>query len=373
MLRFEAILQEKLVEMHQHCTITRPICFLRKLPIIKKSLLKWLGYFDKFILFPWVLNFKIRSKSFDIIHICDHSNAPYLRWVPKKKQLITCHDLLAIQSSLGLHPENITGWSGRIFQSWIKHSLKRAQAIAFVSKKTKNDFEKLIGKTPLVAETIYNGLNYPYAPIEDNKAKFIISEKIPHALDEAYFLHVGSNNWYKNRQGLIEIFAYLKNHFKISYKLILVGKMLSQELYDYAKKLNCENAIIQTGPISNQLLNAFYSKAEYLIFPSLEEGFGWPVIEAMASGCRVITTEKAPMSEVAENAALYLAPYPKGKKNQKEWAKNSAEIIFNKLNLPIDQKYLEIEKGLAQSKKFSTSMMATQYLELYQKIIQKAS
>ena len=365
MQRFASVLESTFIGMGQSCILIKPISIIGKCHFSIKGLNKWLGYIDKFIFFPFILKREAKAGAFDIIHICDHSNAPYIKSLRTYSTCITCHDLLAIRSAEGHFTQNPVKKTGRIFQKWIKNGLKNAPSIAFVSNKTEVDFIETIGTPISQSRVIYNGLNYNYRPLALAECKPSLNLHAPFLDTCDYILHVGNNNWYKNREGLLTLFATIKKKSPTPLKLVLVGQPLTPTLKSLAKKLNITPDIIETGPLSNHDLNAFYSQARCLIFPSIEEGFCWPILEAMAAGCPVITTKKQPMEEIGGKSATYIDPYPNDVSLIQEWCDHSSDILFNLLNESIESKSHLIQKGFSHAQHFSTEHMARCYLEFY--------
>src|SRR5690606_22551456 len=124
-----------------------PVVFFGKpFKSTKSGISKWLGYIDKYILFPIVLKFRVNSKHSrgqDIkFHICDHSNAPYLKYLPKEVTGITCHDVLAIRGSMGFADAYAPASKfGKLLQKWILNNLKKAEILAAVSDFTLNQLK----------------------------------------------------------------------------------------------------------------------------------------------------------------------------------------------------------------------------------------
>src|SRR5690606_37181181 len=102
-------------------------------------------------------------------------------------------------------------------------------------------------------------------------------------------------------------------------------------------------------------VNLAYSGALVLIFPSLAEGFGWPIAEAMASGCPVITTNEAPMTEVGSNSAFYIPKKPAQSSSVSTWAAEGAKVLNKVYNLPENEKMKLVEAGLLNSLRFDPS------------------
>ena len=113
--------------------------------------------------------------------------------------------------------------------------------------------------------------------------------------------------------------------------------------------------------VDNATLAALYSGAELLLFPSLEEGFGWPIIEAQACGCRVLTTAKAPMSEVGGEAAFYLA-------DPNDAAAGAIEVE-KILAQDTTVRAATVRAGIVNAARFSTERMIREYLAIYREVL----
>jgi glycosyltransferase involved in cell wall biosynthesis len=304
MARYAAWLVRVLRSRGHEVTVARPQAFFSRLAE-HPGLRKYLGYLDKFLLFPPRL--RGLSRDYDLVHILDHSNSMYLRSVRARPNLITCHDVLAIRAARGEFPATRTGWTGRLLQRWILAGLRRAGHVVCVSAKTADDLKTLIGTTGAEMSVIANSLNWKYRP----GVAFPIELATRLSLDpgDPYLLHVGGNQWYKNRAGVVRIFARqaATGEFATA-KLIMAGKPFTDELHAAVREERLEERVIELTDASNEELQALYSNAVALLFPSLEEGFGWPILEAQACGCPVITTNRPPMSEVAGEGAILIDP-----------------------------------------------------------------
>ncbi len=298
----------------------------------------------------------------DVIHICDHSNAMYVARLAGQPHLVTCNDMLAIRSAAGEFPSHHTRFTGRILQRWILAGLKRARRLTCISEATRRDVLRLTGHAPERVTVTPMGQNHPYAPVLAI-ARTAEARRRGEAFDahvfsraglpaEPYILHVGGAQWYKNRPGVLAIHAALESRLKAKTpRLVFVGPQL-----EYAHPLT----EARTG-LSNDDLAALYSGAELMLFPSLEEGFGWPIIEAQACGCRVITTGRPPMTEVGGEAAIYL----RDPADASEGAERVAELIAQ----DAEQRMRMVEAGIANAARFSTERMVREYTAIYRELL----
>ena len=358
MQSFSDMLCTGLTSLGYDVRTVRPEPFFGKLKPSATGFGKWLGYMDKFILFPHRL--RKAEQWADIVHICDHSNAFYTRYLKNKPHFVTCHDLLAIRSALGEFPENPTRWTGKILQWIILRGLNRSKRVICDSEATKKDLMRIGVIAPERISVIYPGFNHPYSPMEKSECRSRL-KSICLNLEAPFILHVGGNQWYKNRLGVLNIFKKLIRLKDFSsFNLIMVGKLLTPEMQQFIGEQNLEKKVFELKGLEKQSLCALYAMARALVFPSLEEGFGWPIIEAQACGAPVFTTNRPPMTEVAGNAAVYIDP---------DKPEEAAGVIARYLSGrgKIDEMR---KKGFLNAERFKTKDMIRSYEKEYQKILQ---
>lgn len=316
MLRFGRLLAEGLsARGHRVETISPAARFaLLARPYRYSGWPKLLGYADKFLLFPRALRRRIRELRPDIVHLVDHGNAAWLRAAGPVPALATCHDLLQIQLAVGDIDGPRPGAAGRVFQKWILGHLRRLPFAVCVSEKTRADLLRLAGLPPARTAVVLNGLNHPFRRLPEPEARARLAglfarNRIPDsALASGFLFNLGGTQWYKNRPGLLSIYAGLRRLLPSPPELLLAGKALPPATLAQLAALGLENSVRQLGAVTSDELEALYSLAEGLLYPSLAEGFGWPVAEAHACGCPVFTSDLAPLTEVGGDAAVYFDP-----------------------------------------------------------------
>lgn len=309
MLSYARLLQQIYQDTgHQVTVLHPPVVFGKFVKDVHCGLGKWLSYIDRFVVFRFTLRRALLKV--DFVHIADHANAVYVPWLRGKPHLVTCHDLLAIRGARGEIGGYYVKWTGRLFQKWILSGLKKARHTMCVSEQTKKEMLEVSGLSEQRTSVVPNALNYDYRPMEPEEWRtYLKKHGVPASCE--YVLHVGGNNWYKNRRGVVRIFTALHEHPDYrGHHLVLAGKPLSPELLSLVKECGLERRIHAVVDADNETLRALYSGASFLLFPSLAEGFGWPIAEAMACGCPVVTNGKPPMTEVGGDAALYLEDVP---------------------------------------------------------------
>lgn len=367
MLRFASMLKERLPSKGFQTILIQPHVYLLSLVSSNNRLRKWLGYIDKYILFPRKLRNTINKTQPDLVHICDHSNAPYIQACKQMPHLLTCNDLIAIRSAREEIPSHRTKWTGKQLQSYILGNIKKSKYFACISNKTKDDLTRIAKIDPMKARTIYMGQNYPYSPLARDYAKETVSRLLAKPnFKTSYIIHVGHNGFYKNKPGVLELYKALKANSRTPLDLIFVGPPLPLNLSTWINKNHLETNIHILEDVSNKDLQALYSGAELLLFPSLLEGFGWPIIEAQACGCPVVTTRDAPMTELGSDAAFYV-PSPNND-SLASWANGCLPILQKALNTPPER----ISDGIKNAGRFTAKDMVSQYAEYYRKILEES-
>ena len=313
MLIFEALMAEGYSKAELNVSVIRPRELFRKLGFNRPSLMKWLAYVDKFLIFSiqlLVLRLKNHLFLIDVnYHICDHSNAFYLHFLPKNKTIITCHDVLAIRAGLGYDDTYCSATkSGKVLQKIILNALSGAKKLATVSEFTLNQLTAIDTKPNLNKNwvCIHNALSDKFVPMAKDKIQEVLENFKP-IINKAFILHIGSDLERKNRKLLVKMIYELQNDW--DGLLVLAGEPLNAELLNLIEKLKVTSRILQINYPTDTEIIALYSVCQAMIFPSFSEGFGWPIIEAQACGAPVITSNKAPMmAEVGGEAALYADP-----------------------------------------------------------------
>ncbi|WP_254659549.1 glycosyltransferase family 1 protein [Mucilaginibacter sp. PPCGB 2223] len=339
-----------------------------KLPV-PKALKKWMGYIDQYLIFPAKFKRKIKKSGPDTLYVfTDHALGPWVPLVAGKKHVVHCHDFLAQKSALSQFPQNKTGWTGRKYQAFIRRGYSKARNFISVSKKTQADLHEFLGRVPDVSEVVYNGLNQAFTVRDDTVCRQILKQKTGLNLDDGYILHVGGNQWYKNRAGVINIYDAWRDQSNIKLPLVLIGQPAAQPILDACSSSRYQNDIHLLSGIEDGLIGVAYSGATVMLFPSIAEGFGWPIVEAMASGCPVITTDAAPMTEVAGQAGYLIPVMPYNKDMQDAWAINAARVLEDVVTLPAAERKKTIDAGIVNAARFAKNTALDNIERIYKVI-----
>lgn len=320
---------------------------------------KWLGYIDKWMLFPLVLKWRQRGKKYkgaDVrFHICDHSNAFYINHLPQKNTAITCHDVLAIRGALGYADAYCpSSGAGKILQNWILKNLGKARLLATVSELTLRQLQALSPNNGVSGKkwvVIHNAFNADFKPLPpETTNKLLAAAGLPPG--KPFLLHVGSSLERKNRGLLLEMLAALGDRWDGI--VCFAGKAPDEKLLARASTLHLLERIVPVVRPSHETLVALYSACEAFVFPSFSEGFGWPVIEAQACAAPVIASSIEPMPEVSGGAALHADPYKPAEFAEAFLSLKDGAV---KSNL--------VQKGLQNIHRFNPDKMIEAYLSLH--------
>lgn len=321
---------------------------------LERSLLKYYPK-NKYIFFT---RGEKLPKDIDLVHYPYFE--PFFLTLPFKlyaKTVVTVHDLTPLAFPK-YFPAGIKGKLKWIMQ---KRVLKKVDQIITDSNCSKNDIVKYTDFPEKRINVIY------LAPAEEFKkikiSENMISELIKkYHLPDKFILYVGDVTWNKNLPRLVEAIK------KTNLKLVLVGKTLIDEKFDktnpWNKDLNNvieiirgDEQFIRTGFVPTNDLVSIYNLATVFVMPSLYEGFGLPILEAMACGCPVVTTKEGSIPEVAGDAVYYVDAY------------DLDSIISGIEKIFYDQKAKNelSAKGLDRVKNFSWKKVTDETVGIYEK------
>ena len=186
---------------------------------------------------------------------------------------------------------------------------------------------------------------------------------------EGMLLHVSGHQWYKNVPGIVRMYAHYSQTCTNPLPLWLVGPHVDEALQAALDEVPSQGEVLFFHGLDNQVLQAAYSLSRVFLFPSHAEGFGWPIIEAQACGCPVITTGEAPMNEVGGPVAIYL-PRLRAEDDLQSWAKHGAGVLAELLNLDEIDRANIVAQGLAWVERFDADTAIEGYLSIYRQVVE---
>lgn len=296
----------------------------------------------------FVLPIIIKQKKYDMIFL-PAANRRVLAFYPYFT-LSTVHDLSQF---------NVKGkydiFRTVYIQKILPFFLKRSDRFIAVSGCTKNDMVKYLKINEDKIEVLYNGYKSAFS---------IIGNGTPSGFRKKYILYVARiEHPGKNHLNLIKAYENSGDDIRNNYDLVLAGPMKerSDEVTGYAASSKVKNNIHFTGFVDESDLPSLYRNASIFVFPSLYEGFGIPVLEAMASGVPVALSNRGSLPEVGGDAALYFDP------EDVVSIRNSIEMILRDEKLSFDL----VKKGKIQTGKFSWDRHCEGIIELFERFYGK--
>lgn len=319
-------------------------------PNFKKRVIKTpLGIY-KHISIP--LDIISKKRKFDFFHFL--YNAPSL--------LLPCPFILTIHDvSYKYVPNMLSKRNLLSVNTQLLLNAKKASKIITVSESAKKDIINFYKIPEEKINVIYEGVDDSFRVINEERKKKEIAVK--YGIPSQYLLYVGTYLPHKNLETLLYAYHELRRTQKISHSLVLAGK--KGRNYDVISRLIsklCLDKDVKTiGFVRDEDLPYVYNLSDLFIFPSIYEGFGLPLLEAMACGVPVISSNTSCLPEIGGNAAIYFPPKELG-----ELAGTIFSVITNS-NLRNGL----IARGLRRAKLFSWKTMAKKTLNLYQDINQE--
>jgi glycosyltransferase involved in cell wall biosynthesis len=262
---------------------------------------KLLANLDRFVGTPMAF----AGRRADIVHIVDPGNVPYLDVVRCARAIVTVHDVipyLCVAGRLqGFQPSPL----GRRLMAAILKRLPRFQRIVCVSENTRRDLLSLVALAPERIIVIPNAIFQPMqrAPLP---AQASLRQRLGLPPDAPVLLHVGSNSFYKNRATVLAVFLRLAAAHP-TLQLLFVGPR-THELVSAARAAALGHRVHFAERLNREEMSVAYSLASALLFPSLYEGFGYPVLEAQLCGTPVVCSHAGSLPEVAGDAAVLTDP-----------------------------------------------------------------
>lgn len=334
--------------------------FLRTMPIIhnRQRTLQWVERGEWLIHNYLLMKNKVRSQNIAVFHSTDP-----LFILPTTKQckaVATVYDVIPLLFQEDYMHRN---FYGRYLYKKALSNLFYVNKIITLSYTSREDIHRLLGIPKEVIAPIYLGVDPCFAPL---CAQYIIEAvKKKFNIKNMYILYVGGVDHRKNILTLLEAFKILRQRLRGKITFALAGNDINYNVPQRLKilrkidELGLTQYVTLCGYVTAEELNALYNGAELFCFPSLYEGFGLPIIEAMACGVPVVTSKIPSLEEIAGRAAYLVNP---------QSAEDIAEGMFQVISNP-DIRDSLIKKGFENVKRFSWAKTARETLKIYKEVV----
>ena len=264
------------------------------------------------------------------------------------KKVVTIHDLIFVR-----YPNLYSYFDRKIHFLKFKYAAKKSDVVVAISQQTKNDIVTYLGIKEDKIKVIYQGCNAVFKQTF-NEAE-INSSLIKYNLPENYILNVGT---IEKRKNLLTILKSITNTNK---NLVVIGKKTDyfNEIWTYIVSNNLEKQVLFLKNLSLEEMAMIYQKATLFVYPSIFEGFGIPIIEALYSKTPVITSTGSCFSEAGGSHSIYINP------ESSEDLRKAIDLLWDN---PLKRNEMQ-EKGFEFVQKFNDEVIAKNWNELYQSLV----
>jgi glycosyltransferase involved in cell wall biosynthesis len=287
-----------------------------------------------------------KALSLDLLH-SPYYVMPYWQHCPS---VVTMYDLIPM-----IYPQHLPHrWTAWVFRATASLATRRATQIIAISESTRKDLVHFFGAREDKITVTHLAADEKFRPLESQQRENTIRM---YGLPERYILYVGINKPHKNLAFLLQVFRELRTNAK----LVLAGKEDPRyaQVRDEVRRLRLDDRVVFVGDVLDSDLPMIYSCAEVFVFPSLYEGFGLPVLEAMACGTPVICSNTSSLPEIVGDATVTLNP-----QDRAGWVTALTELLEN------EELHGELRaKGLARAAKFSWQKAARETMAVYRSIL----
>jgi glycosyltransferase involved in cell wall biosynthesis len=292
----------------------------------------------------------VKKYGIDVLH-CTSNTAPFSISVPL---ILTLHDIIYLEK---IDWKSGTWYQllGNLYRRWnVPRILKKAVKILTVSKYEEKRIRSYFQLGNNKIEVVYNGIGKHFKQLDQETA---FSNKKLYKLPDHYALFLGNTDAKKNLGGLIKALKILYEQEKLSFDIVITD-LSEDDLMSFLKEAKAESIrkkIFLSGYVPNSSLPVYYNNALFFLYVSLRESFGLPILEAMACGCPVITSNTSSMPEIAGGAALLVNPFN---------SEAIAEAMVSLLQNPALREKM-IEMGVQRPSLFSYRSRVERILEMY--------
>ena len=298
-----------------------------------------------------LLPYAMRKEKYDVVHVPGHRMPLHKR----HKTVITIFDLAYIYFRDCFKPMHYAR-----LKYFTERSLSKADRIIAISESTKQDIVREYHINPDKINVVYLGVDPTQFPVIVPEVVSDIKKK--HSLKDEYIVHVGTMQPRKNLMRLIAAFDAIKGSSHADLQLVLIGKKgwMYKDIFSLVQELHLERDVILLDYVDNNTLSGIMRGAKALVYPSLYEGFGLPILEAFSCGLPVIASRSSSLPEIGGDAVIYFDPY------------NTDEIIhaISELLEDADKRAEMAQKGRERVNLFSWEKTARETIEAYEKVQQ---
>jgi glycosyltransferase involved in cell wall biosynthesis len=312
------------------------------------------GYVGRFAVYPRL----VQNLRTDIVHVVDHGQGYLVAGLDGRRTVVTCHDVILLALACGrIGVARIPQVALQLFRMSLE-AMKRAAVVVADSIQTKKDLVDFVQIDPAKVIVIHPGLNQRFA--SDRTQGQTLRHRL--GLDDGLLILQIGRGFYKNLPTVLRVLRRLREG-GIEARVVRVGPSLAGEERALAGRLGVLSAVVELGSLPDNDLPALYNAVDLLLFPSLYEGFGWPPLEAMASGTPVVCSRSGSLDEIVGEAALTADPEDI---EALAWHAGAA-LTDGKVRATL------IERGLVHAARFNWDRTALEMIDVYRGLLAKVA
>jgi glycosyltransferase involved in cell wall biosynthesis len=296
---------------------------------------------------------ELRKQKLDLYHGLSHEIPVGLRRTGIRS-VVSFHDLIIYR-----YPRQYAWLDRQIYHRKLLYASQNADRIVAISEATRKDIMEFMLVPSSRVQVIYQFCSPAFYKVLGAEEKKRIQEK--YQLPAEFLLYVGSIIPRKNLGGIVEALSLLSEGERLPLVVIGAGKDYADQVWQQARALGLEKQVLWKNEIAFADFPAVYQQAQMMIYPSFYEGFGLPVLEALASGLPVITSKRASLPEAGGPGAICVEP------DQPEAIAEGIRQLLGDSSLRQER----IEKGKAHAREFLPEKLLPQWIELYQELISR--
>lgn len=309
------------------------------------------GYVDHYVGYPW----RARTGVADVHHVIEHGYAHLALCLPAERTVVTFHDamllkLAARELPVALHPR-LSMFANRLNVA----GLSRARRIITVSDASRRDLVRFIGCDPGRVSVIAEGVSPRFKP---EPRPGVRPPGAP-----ARILHVGHCGFYKNIEAVLRALPAIARRVPAGVEFVKVGGAFTADQRALIARLGIGDRVRHLGMVAGEQLPGVYRDADLLVMPSLHEGFGLPVVEAMASGTPVVASNAGSLPEVLGNAGVTVPP---------DDVDGLADACVRVLTDPLLRDEMR-RRGVDRARSFTWDRAASATLDVYRTVHEEAA
>jgi glycosyltransferase involved in cell wall biosynthesis len=304
---------------------------------------------------------RIRN-DFDLFHVIDHSYAQLVHELPPERTVVTCHDLDTFQCLLNPAQDPRSIFFRRMMGRTLS-GLRKAARVTCVSAATREELlaHDLVqsDRTMVIPNGVHPACSPEPEPGADAEVATLIGADVNDHLD---VLHVGSTIPRKRIDFLLRVFASVKEMFSQA-RLLRVGGEFTAAQWELADNLKLRDSIVVLPRLESSLLAAVYRRAALVLLPSQREGFGLPIVEALACGTAVVASDLPVLREVGGNAVVYC-----NVAKVEDW-KNAIRDLICERRDDVNHTLWRRQEGMAHAAKFNWTEYTAKMVDVYSQLL----